>query len=199
MNYIIAIVGGTRFDLAPKYEGKAKVYNYGRFNLIIWEGGDYNYREYEEVYDEVAAYVSRVNAELKGNRYYNGWVYAEMLTPKEQGQYNDTYCHSFHNWIVSQMLTADEIIVTKVNIGSEDIHERINVWRNKEKVFEIARAISGEMLKTIHLPGSYHHNMLEKSESNIFLLNYPIFEFGFNLPYSIQIIDETYAKGFKKA
>jgi hypothetical protein len=36
------------------------------------------------------------------------------------------------------------------------------------------------------------------SSTNIFLPNQPIFEFGWTLPYSIQIIDKHYASAFKK-
>lgn len=197
MKYIIAVVEGVRFDVAPKYTGKAQVFEYGSFKLLVWKGGDYNNREYEEVYDEVAAYVSRVNAEFKSNRYYNGWVYAEMLTPKEQGQYNDIYCNVFHNWLVNKMLTANEIIVSKVNVCGKDFHDRIRVWDNLDEVATLARTISTEMLKSIHLPGSYIHKCYTDNQ-DLFLKSHPIFELGYTLTYSIQIVDKSYSSCFEK-
>lgn len=195
--YIIAVVEGTRFDLAPKFSGTyGKVYNYGRFNLIIWTGGDWG-NEYEKAYAEIAAYVAKVNAEMKGNKYYNGWVRAEMLTPNEQGQYNDHFCSVFHSWLVEKMITSDEIIVSKVNACSKNLNDRIETYSNIGEVAKIARAVSGEMLQAIHLPGSFIHNCHMSAKENKFLPNQPIFELGWTLPYSIQIIDQSYSSCFK--
>lgn len=198
MKYIIAVVEGTRFDLAPKYTGKAHVYHYGHFNLIFWAGGDYRYDEYQEVYQEVADYVACVNKELKDNQYFRGWCYAEMLTPNEHEEYNDIRCKLFHTWFVDKLITADEIIVTKINVAEKDIHDRIDVYREPEKVMRIARVISSELLNAIHVPGDYIHGTYMNSSTNIFLPDQPIFEFGYTLPYSIQIVDVRYSKFFKK-
>lgn len=191
MKYIIATVSGVRFDLAPEYKGKAQVFKYGSFKLLVWKGGDWNTEEYEEVYNEVATYVSKVNAEFKGNPYYNGWIYAEMLTPNEQGQYNDIHSHAFHSWLVEKMITSDQVIVSKVNVCEKDLHDRIDVWKNMEQVGKLARIISREMLRGIHLPGEYMHSNYVNN-SDLYLKNYPIFEMGWTLPYSIQIIDKEY-------
>ena len=198
MKYIIAAVEGTRFDLAPEYNGKyGKVYRYGGFNLIIHKCSDYSGNEYKEAYDEISDYCKKVNNDLQNNRFYRGWWYAEMLTPNERNEYNDIRCKLFHTWIVDKIINADEIIVTKTNIVEKDIHDRINVYDNMEKVMEIARAISNEMLQSIHLPEDYMHNCFMDSSSNIFLPNHPIFEFGYNLTYNIQIIDKNHASVFK--
>ena len=190
--YIIASIEGNR-DLAPKFNSKlVKSYKYGSFSLLIWQGGSYDREKYEEAYKEVSEYVTAVNNAGR-NCFITGAVRAEMLTPKEQNQFNDTRCLYFHSWLVEKMLTADEIIVNKTNITEPDIHERINVWTNMERVAKIARVVSREMLQCIHEPGSFHHNNYMKSERNIFLKDYPIFEMGWTLPYSIQIIDHSYA------
>lgn len=190
--YIIASIEGNR-DLAPKFNSKlVKSYKYGSFDLLIWQGGSYNYNEYEEAYKEVSEYVTAVNNAGR-NCFVTGAVKAEMLTPKEQNQFNDTRCDIFHNWLVQKMLTADEIIVTKINVTEPDIHERINVWKNMERVAKIARVVSREMLQAIHEPGSYTHNRIDESPTSIFLKGYPIFEMGWTLPYRVQIIDHSYA------
>lgn len=192
MNYIIAVVEGPRHDLAPEYTGKAKVFKYGSFNLLVWYGGDYEAKEYEEEYERVSDYLKRINNEFKGSRWVKGLMKGEMLTPKERSEYNDIYCYGFHNWLVQKMLTSDEIIVSKINVYGKDLHERIDVYSNLEEVAKIARVVSGEMLKWIHTPGSYYHNMMTKSEDTIWEKDYPIFELGWTLPYSIQIIDKKY-------
>lgn len=188
MKYIIAVVGGVRKDLAPEYKSEfGKVYEYGSFNLIIRSSGDWD-KDYEKAYEEVSNYVAKCNNVFKGNRYYNAWIWAEMLTPKEQGQYNDIHCELFHSWFATEILKADEIIVTKTNICGKDLHDRLDVWQNIEEVAKIARVVSTEMLRSIHLPGDYMHSNYVNN-SDLFLKDYPIFEFGFNLPYSIQIVD----------
>ena len=192
MNYIIAAIEGNR-DFAPKYEGKfGKSFEYGSFTLIIWKGGNYERSEYEEAYKEISDYITSVNNATRGYRFANGVVRAEMLTPNEQNQYNDTRCLYFHSWLVQHMLTSDEIIVSKVNVFGKDLYDRINVWQNMEQVGKMARVISGEMLSSILLPGEYLHNNHFQSENPLFLKDYPIFVLGYNLPYDIQIIDNTY-------
>ena len=194
MKYIIASIEGPRFDLVPEYKGKfGEVYKYGSFNLLIYKGGSYPAGEYEEAYKEISDYCTKVNNELKGNQFYSGWMYAEMLTPNEQNQYNDIHCHVFHNWLVEKIITADEIIVNKINVCEKDIHDRIDVWNNLAEVTKIARVLSREMLQSIYLPGDYIHSCFDRSENNIFLKDYPIFELGWTLPYSIQIIDRRYS------
>lgn len=198
MKYIIAAIEGIRHDIAPKYNGKyGKVYHYGDFDLLIHTCGSYPSGEYEEAYKEISDYCNQVNNELRGNRFYSGWCYAEMLTPNERNEYNDTRCKLFHTWLVDKIINADEIIVTKTNICGKDLHNRIDVYNNMEQVMKIARAISSELLMSIHTPGDYHHNCYMNSERNIFLPNQPIFQLGFNLPYSIQIIDKNHSSAFK--
>jgi len=198
MKYIIASIEGPRHDLAPEYKGKyGKVYHYGSFDLIVHTCEDYLHDEYEEAYKEISDYCTKVNNELKGNMYFNAWMYAEMLTPNERNEYNDTHCKLFHTWLIDKMITADEIIVSKVNVNGKDIHNKINVYDNLSDVMKFARAISSEMLKSIHIPGDYIHNSYMKSPSNIFLPNQPIFELGWTLPYSIQIIDKSFSSAFK--
>lgn len=191
MKYVIATIEGNR-DLAPKFNGKlAKSYKYGTFDLIIWKGGDYG-NEYNEAYKEVADYITAVNR--AGSRcFVPGAVKAEMLTPNEQNQFNGIHCCYFHSWLIEKMLTSDQIIVSKTNITNPDLHERIDVWDNLEKVAKIARVISREMLQAIHLPGDYIHKTYDRSETNIFLKDYPIFELGWTLPYMIQIVDNEYS------
>lgn len=192
MNYIIAAIEGNR-DLAPKFNSKlAKSYKYGSFDLIIFQGGSWEAAEYEEAYKEVSEYVTKVNNAGRAC-FVKGAVRAEMLTPKEQNQFNDTRCLYFHSWLVEKMLTADEIIVTKINVTEPDIHERINVWKNIERVAKIARVVSREMLQAIHEPGDYIHKRIDESPTSIFLKDYPIFEMGWTLPYRVQIIDHSYA------
>ena len=199
IKYIIAAVEGVRHDLAPKYNGKfGKVYHYGNFDLLIHICGEYPAGEYEEAYKEISDYCKKVNNELKGNRYYNGWMYAEMLTPNERNEYNDIRCRLFHTWLIDKIITADEIIVTKTNVSGKDIHDRIDVYDNPEQVMKLVRTLSSEMLKSIHVPGDYIHNTYMNSSKNIFLPNQPIFELGWTLPYSIQIIDKSYASVFKQ-
>lgn len=198
MKYIIASVEGVRHDLAPKYQGQyGKVYHYGAFELIIYTCGDYLNNEYEKAYGEISDYCTKVNDELKGNRYYNGWMFAEMLTPNERHEYNDIHCKLFHAWFVDKMLTADEIIVTKTNVNGRDLDDRLNVYDNPEQIMKLARAVSSEMLRSIHVPGDYIHNSYMSSSTNIFLPYQPIFEFGYNLPYNIQIVDKSYSSAFK--
>jgi hypothetical protein len=198
MNYIIASIEGPRFDIAPKYKGKhGKIYKYGTFSLLIWVGGEYEHREYEEAYREVSDYVTKVNDELKGDMYHRGWCYAQMLTPREQHQYNDIRCEEFHSWLINKILNADLLIVSKVNVCGKDLHDRIDVWKNMEEVGKMLRVVSREMLKYIHEPGSYSHNCYVKN-SDLFLKGYPIFELGWTLPYSIQIVDKSYYPGFKE-
>lgn len=198
MKYIIAAIEGIRHDIAPEYTGKyGKIYRYGNFDLLIHICGDYPPNEYDEAYKEISDYCKKVNNDLKNNNFYRGWWYAEMLTPNERNEYNDIRCRLFHTWIVDKIITADEIIVTKTNVNGKDIHDRIDVYDNPEKVMKIAKAISSEMLMRIHTPGDYVHNIIMSSSSNIFLPNQPIFEFGYTLPYSIQIIDKSYASCFK--
>ena len=197
MKYIIASIEGPRFDIAPEYKGKhGKVYRYGSFSLLIWVGGEYDYPQYEEAYKEISDYVTKVNDELKGNRYYSAWCYAQMLTPREQHQYNDVHCKEFHSWLVNKILSADLLIVSKVNVCGKDLHDRIDVWKNLEEVGKLLRVISHEMLRYIHEPGSFSHNCYVKND-NLFLKEYPIFELGWTLPYSIQIVDQSYYSGFK--
>jgi len=199
IKYIIAAIEGIRHDLAPEYNGKyGKVYHYGDFDLIIHSCGDYPYDEYDKAYKEISDYCTKVNNELKDNRYYNGWVYAEMLTPNERNEYNGTKCRLFHTWFVDKIINADEIIVTKTNVCGKSLHDRIDVYKNPADVMSIAKAISNEMLQSIHTPNDYIHNTYMNSSTNIFLPNQPIFEFGWTLPYSIQIIDKHYASAFKK-
>lgn len=198
IKYIIASIEGIRHDLAPQYNGKyGKVYHYGGFDLIVHTCGDWPSGEYEEAYKEISDYCEKVNNEFKGNQYYNGWMYAEMLTPNERNEYNNIRCKLFHTWLVDKIITADEIIVSKVNVCEKNLHDRINVYDNPEQVMKIARAISHEMLQSIHIPGDYIHNCYMKSSENIFLPNQPIFELGWILTYSIQIIDKHYASAFK--
>lgn len=198
MKYIIAVIEGIRHDIAPEYKGKyGGVYHYGNFDLIIHTCGDYPSGEYEEAYKEISEYVKKVNNELKGNRFYNGWVYAEMLTPNERNEYNDTRCRLFHTWIVDKIINSDEIIVSKVNVTGKDLHDRIDVYKNPNDIMEIIRAISGEMLKNIHVPGEYLHNCYINNDE-LYLKKFPIFEFGWTLTYSIQIIDKSYASCFKE-
>lgn len=188
MRYIIASIEGIRHDLAPKYTGKyGKVYHTRDFDLLIWAGGDWQ-KEYQEAYDEIAAYVSRVNAEFKGNPYYKGWMYAEMLTPNEQGQYNDTRCHLFHSWLVEKILTGKVVTVTKVNVCDKDIHKKFDSVYDFEEMAKIARAVSGEMLKWIHQPGEYNfNNYIQYDKDELWDAELPIFELGWTLPYSIQL------------
>lgn len=188
--YIIAVVEGIRHDLAPEYRGKASVFKYGKFDLIIWTGGDWG-GEYEEVYKSVADYVTKVNAELKGNRYFSGWMRAEMLTPNEHGEYNGIHCSLFHNWLVHQIITSDILIVSKINITRKDLYDRIDVWKNLQEVTKIARIVGDEMLQSIHCPGEYIHHNYTSSETSIWLKDYPIFELGWTLPYSIQLVPDT--------
>lgn len=189
MKYIIATVSGARFDLAPEFTGKfGEVYKYGSFNLIIWKGGDFD-REYDEAYKEIADYVVECNKVFKGNPYYNAWIHAEMLTPNEHGEYNDIHCVEFHSWLVEKMITSDQVIVSKVNVCEKDLHDRIDTWKNMEQVGKLARVISTEMLKSIHLPGEYMHNNYVNN-SDLYLKDYPIFEMGWTLTYSIQIMDK---------
>lgn len=186
--YVIAVVGGVRKDLAPSFTGElAKRYEYGSFDLLIWVGGDWG-NDYEKAYKEVSDYCTKCNDDLKHNRWYSGWIWAEMLTPNEHHEYNDIHCQSFHSWLVTEMLKADEIIVSKTNVNGRSLHDRLDVWQNIEKVAKIARAVSTEMLQYIHEPGSYSHNCYVKND-DLFLKDYPIFELGWTLPYSIQIID----------
>ena len=199
MKYIIASIEGPRYDLAPEYKGKyGKVYHYGSFDLIVHTCGDYPPGEYEEAYNEISEYCKKVNNEFKGNRYFNAWMYAEMLTPNERNEYNDIHCKLFHTWLIDKIITADEIIVNKVNVCGKDLHDRINVYKNPEQIMKIIRVLSREMLKSIHVPGDYIHNCYMNSSSNIFLPNQPIFELGWTLTYSIQIVDNNYASCFKK-
>lgn len=196
INYIIAVVDGIRHDLAPQYNGKyGKVYNYGGFDLIIYSCGEYS-NEYQEAYKEISDYCTKVNDELKNNKFYNGWMYAEMLTPNEHHEYNGIRCHMFHSWFVDKIINSDVIIVSKTNVCEKDIHDRINVYNNPKEVMKIAKAISSEMLQSIHVPGDYIHNTIMNAENNIFLPNQPIFEFGYNLPYSIQLMDKCYSSAF---
>ena len=198
MKYIIASIEGVRHDLAPKYTGAyGNVYHYGSFDLIVCSFGDWD-SAYDVAYKEISEYVTKVNDELKNNRYYRGWMYAEMLTPNEHNEYNDTRCKLFHTWLIDKIITADEIIVCKTNINGRNLHDRIDVYDNPEQVMKIVRELSGEMLKSIHTPGDYIHGCYMKSETNIFLPNQPIFELGWNLPYSIQIIDKRYSSCFKE-
>lgn len=198
IKYIIAEIGGTRHDLAPKYNGKyGKVYHYGDFDLLIHTCGDYPAGEYDEAYKEISDYCTKVNNELKGNMYFNGWMYAEMLTPNERNEYNDIHCNLFHSWLIDKIITADEIIVTKVNVTGRDLNDRIDVYSNPAEVMKIARILSREMLHAIHVPGDYIHNCHMKGDKNIFLPNQPIFELGWTLTYSVQIIDKSYASCFK--
>ena len=187
--YIIAVVDGIRHDLTPEYQGKASVFKYGKFDLIIWTGGSSN-EEYEKVYKSVSDYVTKVNAELKGNRYFSGWMRAEMLTPNEHGEYNGTHCSLFHSWLVHQIISGDMLIVSKINITGKDLCDRIDVWKNLRDVAEIARIVGDEMLQCIHLPGEYIHTLCTKSETSIWLKDYPIFELGWTLPYSIQLVPD---------
>lgn len=198
INYIIAAVEGTRFDLAPKYNGKyGKVYHYGTFDLIVHTCGSYPAGEYAEAYKEISDYCKKVNDDLKNNNFYRGWWYAEMLTPNERNEYNDIRCKLFHTWLIDKIITADEIIVTKTNIIGRDLHDRIDVWDNAEAILKLARILSSEMLHAIHIPGDYIHNCYMKSPNNIFLPNQPIFELGYTLTYSLQIIDKHYSSAFK--
>lgn len=199
IKYIIASVEGVRHDLAPEYKGKyGKVYHYGNFDLIIHTCGDYPYGEYDEAYKEISDYCKKVNNDLKNNNFYCGWWYAEMLTPNERNEYNGIRCKLFHTWLIDKIITADEIIVTKTNIIEKDLHDRIDVYNNGEKILKLARILSSEMLHSIHLPGDYFHNTIMSSSTNIFLPNQPIFELGYNLTYSLQIIDKYYASAFKE-
>ena len=199
MKYIIATIEGTRHDIAPTYNGKyGKVYKYASFNLLIYIGGTYDYKEYEEAYKEISDYVKKVNDELKGNKFYNGWVYAEMLTPNEHNEYNDTHCRLFHTWLVDKIINSDEIIVSKVNVTGKDLYDRIDIYKNPEQIMKIVKALSSEMLKSIHLPGEYNHNNYI-NHGTLFLKNFPIFELGWTLPYSIQLIDKSYSNCFKEA
>lgn len=198
IKYIIASIEGPRHDLAPKYTGKyGKVYHYGSFDLIIHTCGDYPSSEYKEAYKEISDYCTKVNNELKGNMYFNAWMYAEMITPNERDEYNDIHCKLFHTWLIDKIVTADKIIVNKVNVCGKDIHDVIDVYENPEQVMKILRVISREMLHSIHVPGDYIHNCYMKSSSNIFLPNQPIFELGWTLTYSIQIIDKSFSSCFK--
>ena len=198
INYIIAAVEGTRFDIAPKYNGKyGKVYHYGTFDLIVHTCGSYPAGEYAEAYKEISDYCKKVNDDLKNNNFYRGWWYAEMLTPNERNEYNDIRCKLFHTWLIDKIITADEIIVTKTNIIGRDLHDRIDVWDNAEAILKLARILSNEMLHAIHIPGDYIHNCYMKSPNNIFLPNQPIFELGYTLTYSLQIIDKHYSSAFK--
>lgn len=192
MYYIIALIEGNR-DFAPKYEGKfGKEFKYGSFTLIIWKGGQYERSDYEEAYKEISEHITNVNNATRGYKFGNGVVRAEMLTPNEQSQYNDTRCLYFHSWLVQHMITCEEIIVSKVNVFGKDLYDRINVWQNMEQVAKMARVISKEMLNSILLPGEYLHNNRFQSENPLFLKDYPIFVLGYNLPYSIQLIDNPY-------
>ena len=198
IKYIIASIEGPRHDLAPEYKGKyGKVYHYGSFDLIVHTCGDYPPSEYEEAYKEISDYCKKVNNELKGNMYFSAWMYAEMLTPNERNEYNDIHCKLFHTWLIDKIVTADEIIVSKVNVCGKDLHDRIDVYKNPEQVMKLIRVLSREMLQSIHVPGDYIHNCYMKSSSNIFLPNQPIFELGWTLTYSIQIVDYSYASCFK--
>lgn len=198
IKYIIASIEGPRHDLAPEYKGKyGKVYHYGSFDLIVHICGDYPPGEYEEAYKEISDYCKKVNNELKGNMYFSAWMYAEMLTPNERNEYNDIHCKLFHTWLIDKIVTADEIIVSKVNVCGKDLHDRIDVYKNPEQVMKLIRVLSREMLQSIHVPGDYIHNCYMKSSSNIFLPNQPIFELGWTLTYSIQIVDYSYASCFK--
>lgn len=196
--YIIAVVGGARKDIAPEYPGTlAKVFKYGRFNLIIWTGGSWG-DDYEKAYQEVSDYVTKCNDELKGNKYYSGWLWAEMLTPKEHHEYNETRCNLFHSWFATEMIKSDSVIVTKINVGGGDIRSKFAVWTDLKKVAELARIIEGEMLQSIHLPGDYMHNLCCSPEDSIYLKDYPIFVFGWTLPYKVQLIDESFYFTHKK-
>lgn len=198
MKYIIASIEGPRHDLAPEYKGKyGKVYHYGSFDLIVHTCGDYPAGEYEEAYNEISEYCKKVNNELKGNMYFNAWMYAEMLTPNERNEYNDIHCKLFHTWLIDKIITADEVIINKINVCGKDIHDRINVYDNPEQIMKILRVLSREMLKSIHVPGDYIHNCHMKATNNIFLPNQPIFELGWTLTYDIQIIDKSFSSCFK--
>ena len=169
IKYIIAAIEGTRYDLAPKYNGKyGKVYHYGTFDLIVHTCGSYPANEYTEAYKEISDYCTKVNNDLQNNNFYRGWWYAEMLTPNERNEYNDIRCKLFHTWLVDKIVTADEIIVTKTNITEKDLHDRIDVYDNAEQILKLARILSSEMLHSIHVPGDYIHNCYMKSENNIF-------------------------------
>lgn len=196
MNYIIASIEGTRHDLAPEYKGKyGRVYHYGSFDLIIYKCGIGP--EYDIAYKEISDYCTKVNNDLKNNNFYRGWWYAEMLTPNERNEYNDIRCKLFHTWLIDKIITADEIIITKTNICGKDLHDRIDVYHNPEQIFKIVRTLSSEMLHSIHLPGDYLHNCYMNSSTNIFLPNQPIFELGYTLTYSLQIIDRSSSSCFK--
>lgn len=198
IKYIIASIEGPRHDLAPEYKGKhGKVYHYGTFDLLIYTCGDYPAGEYAEAYNEISEYCKKVNNELKGNMYFNAWMYAEMLTPNERNEYNDIHCKLFHSWLIDKIITADNIIVTKVNVCGKDLHDNIDVYDNSEQVLKLARVLSRQLLHAIHLPGDYIHNSYMKSSSNIFLPNQPIFELGHALTYNIQIIDSKISSAFK--
>ena len=198
MKYIIAAIEGIRHDIAPEYTGKyGKIYHYGSFDLLIHICGDYPAGEYEEAYKEISDYCKKVNNDLKNNNFYRGWWYAEMLTPNERNEYNDIRCKLFHTWLIDKIITADKIIVTKTNITGKDLHDKIDVYDNAEQILKLARIVSSEMLHGIIVPGSYTHNNIMKSPTNIFLPNQPIFELGYILTYDIQIIYREYASCFK--
>lgn len=198
MKYIIASIEGVRHDLAPEYNGTyGKVYHYGSFDLIIYTCGDYLDNTYDIAYKEISEYVTKVNDELKNNNFYRGWMYGEMLTPNERHEYNDIRCNLFHVWLIDKIITADEIIVEKVNVNGKSLHDRIDVYKNPEQIMKICRALSSEMLKSIHEPGQYLHKMAV-TNSDLYLKNFPIFELGWTLPYNIQIIDKSYCSYFKE-
>lgn len=193
MKYIIASVEGLRHDLAPEYTGKfGKVYRYGHFNLIIFSEGDWTH-DYDEAYKEIAEYVRKVNRELKGNRYYNGWMYAEMLTPNEHEEYNDIHVHYFHDWLASKIVNADELVVSTI----QDIpNGRWKVYGNEKDAFRVARVASNDLLLSIQCPGEYRHAQAVKYDKNV-TPNQPIFEFGYASTVSIQIIDKSYSDVFQ--
>lgn len=196
MKYIIAVVDGTRFDLAPKFESRnAKMYAYGTFKLIVGVFGDYD-KKYDETYNEVAEYVKKVNAEFKHNNYYKGAFKAEMLTPNEHGEYNDSFCDIFRNWLIVKILNADEI---NVDSASSNLQGRYDVRKDRDVVTRVIDRISHELFKYIEEPGSYTYKVLEQyyDKHTWYDLNHPTFEFGYSSTISIQIIDRRYDDVFK--
>lgn len=189
MKYIIAAVEGTRFDLAPQLECEhAKTYTYSTFRLIIATFGNYE-KTYKETYDKVSAYVTKVNAEFKNNNYFKGAYRAEMLTPNEHGEYNDSFCATFRNWLAAKILDADQIIV------SHQMHDipqgRINVHANMDAAWRVARRISDDIFDSIDEPGCYNYGVLEKYGHDADLER-PTFRFGYSNTISVQIVDRNH-------
>ena len=196
LRYIIASIEGIRHDLAPEFRGKhGKVYRYGGFDLIIYVSACYD-TEYDEAYREISDHCTRVNDELKHNRYYKGWMYAQMLTPNERHEYNGSDCHQLCEWLATKIIHADRIITYEGWNGSipDGVHEK---FKDDASLLKAAQKVTSEMINAIHLPGEFLHNNITANDGT-WMKDHPIFEFGYCRTFKVQVIDQSSASCFKK-